>query len=130
MVITQGYGVGSHAPVEVWGAVDLAVDGDGDGYADPGATWYTPVVATHAGVVEVELESYPAGNHVWVRDEASGWRTGYSHLALVTVISGQQVRPGEVIGMVGSSGVSSGPHLDYQVWRGETNIDPTGLVGR
>ncbi len=130
VVITQGYGVGSHAPAEVWGAVDLAVDSDGDGYAEPGATWYTPVVATHGGVVEVELESYPAGNHVWVRDAASGWRTGYSHLAIVTVISGQQVRPGEVIGMVGSSGVSSGPHLDYQVWRGETNVDPTGLVGR
>ncbi|WP_129631606.1 peptidoglycan DD-metalloendopeptidase family protein [Candidatus Oscillochloris fontis] len=130
VVITQEYGVGSHAPTEVLGAVDLAVDGDGDGYAEPGATWYTPVVATHAGVVEVDLESYPAGNHVWVRDGASGWQTGYSHLAIVTVISGQQVRPGEVIGMVGSSGVSSGPHLDYQVWRGEQNVDPTGLVER
>ncbi|MEI7769861.1 MAG: M23 family metallopeptidase [Chloroflexales bacterium] len=128
-VLTQGYGVGSHAPAEIWGAVDLAIDSDGDGYAEPGATWYTPVVATHAGVVRVDLDSYPAGNHVWVSDRASPWRTGYSHLAIVTVISGQHVRAGEVIGMVGSTGESSGPHLDYQVWNGEVNVDPTKLVG-
>lgn len=37
-VITQGYGIGTHAPVEVWGALDLALDGDGDGEADPEST--------------------------------------------------------------------------------------------
>jgi murein DD-endopeptidase MepM/ murein hydrolase activator NlpD len=128
-VLTQGYGVGSHAPAEIWGAVDLAVDGDGDGYADPDATWYIPVVATHDGVIRVDLDSYPAGNHVWVSDRASPWRTGYSHLAVVTVISGQYVRAGTVIGMVGSTGEASGPHLDYQVWNGEVNVDPTALIG-
>jgi transcriptional regulator with XRE-family HTH domain len=129
VVITQGYGVGSHAPATLWGAVDLAVDGDGDGAADPGATWYAPVVASHAGVVRVDLNSYPAGNHVWVNDSTSPWRTGYSHLAMVTVISGQRVRAGEVIGLAGSTGEASGPHLDYQVWDGEVNVDPTALVG-
>ncbi|NTV63868.1 MAG: peptidoglycan DD-metalloendopeptidase family protein [Oscillochloris sp.] len=128
VVITQGYGVGSHALADVWGAVDLAVDGDGDGYAEPAATWYTPVVATHDGVVHVTMDSYPAGNHIWIADAASGWRSGYSHLAIVTVISGQYVRAGTVIGMVGSTGVASGPHLDYQVWNGVTNVDPTELV--
>lgn len=129
VVITQGYGVGSHAPASIWGAVDLAVDSDGDGYAEPAATWYTPVAATHAGSVRVDLNTYPAGNHVWVEDEASGWRTGYSHLAVVTVISGQRVQAGDVIGMIGSTGASSGPHLDYQVWHGEQNVDPTALIG-
>jgi murein DD-endopeptidase MepM/ murein hydrolase activator NlpD len=129
VVITQGYGVGSHAPAELWGAVDLAVDGDGDGYAEPGATWYAPVVASHNGVIRVDLDSYPAGNHVWVNDRASPWRTGYSHLAIVTVVSGQYVSAGEVIGMIGSTGESIGPHLDYQVWNGEVNVDPTALIG-
>jgi hypothetical protein len=129
VVLTQGYDVGTHAPAAVWGAIDLAVDGDGDGYAEPGASWYAPVVATHAGHVQVTLNSHPAGNHVWVNDPASPWRTGYAHLAIVTVISGQYVQPGEVIGMIGSSGLSSGPHLDYQVWHGTQNIDPTDLVG-
>lgn len=129
VVLTQGYGIGTHAPAAVWGAIDLAIDGDGDGYADPGATWYAPVVATHAGYVRVTLGSYPAGNHVWVNDPASPWRTGYAHLAIVAVAGGQYVQAGDVIGLIGSTGMSSGPHLDYQVWNGATNIDPTALVG-
>ena len=128
VVLTQGYGVGSHAPAAIWGAVDLAVDSDGDGWAEPAASWYTPVVASHAGVVTVTLDSYPAGNHIWVRTTDSPWRTGYAHLSIITVISGQYVRAGEVIGMIGSTGAASGPHLDYQVWNGDQNIDPTELV--
>ncbi|MGC8800170.1 MAG: peptidase M23 [Chloroflexus aggregans] len=129
VVITQGYGIGSHTPVQVWGAIDLAVDGNGDGFAEPGSSWYTPVIATHPGKVKVTLNSYPAGNHVWVVAPDGTWRTGYSHLAVVMVIDGQQVQAGEVIGLMGDTGVTSGPHLDYQVWRGDTNIDPTPLVG-
>lgn len=129
VVLTQGYGVGSHAPAEIWGAVDLAVDGDGDGYAEPGASWYAPVVATHDGRVVATPDSHPGGNYVSVIDPTGVWRTGYGHLALITVASGQLVRAGEQIGLLGSSGMSSGPHLDYQVWRGGVNLDPTGLVG-
>ncbi|WP_028459396.1 peptidoglycan DD-metalloendopeptidase family protein [Chloroflexus sp. Y-396-1] len=129
VVITQGYGVGSHTPTAIWGAIDLAVDGNGDGIAEPEASWYAPVVATHDGKVRVTLDSYPAGHHVWVLAADGIWRTGYSHLAIVTVIDGQQVRAGDVIGLMGSTGFASGPHLDYQVWRGEVNIDPTTLVG-
>ena len=129
VVLTQGYGEGSHAPAQLWGAVDLAVDGNGDGEAEPGASWYVPVVATHDGRVTVTLNSVPAGNHVWVNAPDGVWRTGYSHLALVTVISGQFVRAGEQLGLMGSSGDATGPHLDYQLWRAEVNLDPTELVG-
>jgi len=129
VVITQGYGVGSHTPTAIWGAIDLAVDGNGDGVAEPEASWYAPVVATHDGRVRVTLDSYPAGHHVWVLAADGIWRTGYSHLAIVTVIDGQQIQAGDMIGLMGSTGFASGPHLDYQVWRGEVNIDPTTLVG-
>lgn len=129
VVITQGYGIGTHAPAHVWGAIDLAIDSDGDGLAEPGPSWYAPIVATHDGVVKVTMHSYPAGHHVWVVAPDGLWRTGYAHLAIVTVIDGQQVRAGEVIGLMGNTGFASGPHLDYQVWRGEVNIDPTELVG-
>lgn len=128
-MITQGYGVGSHTPTAIWGAIDLAVDGNGDGVAEPEASWYAPVVATHDGRVRVTLDSYPAGHHVWVLAADGIWRTGYSHLAIVTVIDGQQIQAGDMIGLMGSTGFASGPHLDYQVWRGEVNIDPTTLVG-
>ncbi len=129
VVITQGYAVGSHAPAEVWGAIDLAVDSDGDGYAEAGASWYTPIVATHDGHVVVTYDSYPGGNYVTVNEPAGVWRTGYGHLALITVVSGQFVRAGEQIGLMGNSGLASGPHLDYQVWRSGVNVDPTHLVG-
>ncbi|MCS6880643.1 MAG: peptidoglycan DD-metalloendopeptidase family protein [Oscillochloridaceae bacterium] len=113
-VVTQGYGVGTHAPAEVWGAIDLALDGDGDGRADPEGTWERPVYATHSGVVTVTANSHPGGNHVWVTNAA--YRTGYAHLASFAVSDGQEVRRGDLIGYIGSTGMSSGPHLDYQVW--------------
>lgn len=113
-VMTQGYGVGTHAPANVWGAIDLAIDSTGDGRADPAGSWNQPIYATHHGVVKVTPDSYPAGNHVWITNDE--YRTGYAHLAGFAVATGQIVEPGDLIGYMGSSGMSSGPHLDYQVW--------------
>ena len=125
-VLTQGYGVGTHAPANVWGAIDLALDGTGDGVADPHGTLGKPVYATHSGIVKVTLNSYPAGNHVWVVNEE--YRTGYAHLLDVLVQTGQEVRRGTQIGTIGSTGMSSGPHLDYQVWQKQNgnwiNVNP------
>jgi murein DD-endopeptidase MepM/ murein hydrolase activator NlpD len=121
-VMTQGYGVGSHAPANIWGAVDLAVDGDGDGQADPQGTEGTPVYATHAGRVQLARDTYPAGNHIWVLGDR--FKTGYSHLKDFAVQDGQEVKRGDVIGYVGSTGQSSGPHLDYQVWKDGVNVNP------
>jgi len=121
-VMTQGYGVGSHAPADIWGAVDLAIDGDGDGQADPQGTEGTPVYATHDGVVQLARDTYPAGNHIWVL--GAHFKTGYSHLKDFAVQDGQAVKRGDVIGYVGSTGASSGPHLDYQVWRDGVNVNP------
>ncbi|NTW03660.1 MAG: M23 family metallopeptidase, partial [Oscillochloris sp.] len=114
IVMTQGYGVGSHAPAATWGAIDLAIDGNRDGVSDPEGTLQHPVYATQAGEVTLTPNSWPAGNHIWVTNDQ--YRTGYSHLASFAVASGQTVYPGDLIGYVGSSGMSSGPHLDYQVW--------------
>lgn len=113
-VMTQGYGVGSHAPAVTWGAIDLAIDSTGDGYADPQGSWSHPIYATHSGTIRVTPDSYPAGNHVWVANDA--YRTGYAHLESFAVTSGQTVQRGDLIGYMGSTGMSSGPHLDYQVW--------------
>ncbi|MCU0490048.1 MAG: M23 family metallopeptidase [Chloroflexaceae bacterium] len=125
-VMTQGYGVGTHAPANVWGAIDLAVAPDGSNQASPGSTTGTPIYATHGGVVNVTPNSYPAGNHVWVVNDE--YRTGYSHLQDFAVQDGQTVQRGELIGYVGSSGMSSGPHLDYQIWQKQggrwVNLNP------
>ena len=121
-VMTQGYGVGSHAPADIWGAVDLAIDGNGDGQADPQGTEGKPVYATHDGIVQLARDTYPAGNHIWVI--GNHFKTGYSHLRDFAVQEGQSVRRGDVIGYVGSTGASSGPHLDYQVWQDGVNVNP------
>jgi murein DD-endopeptidase MepM/ murein hydrolase activator NlpD len=121
-VMTQGYGVGSHAPAEIWGAVDLAIDGDGDGQADPQGSDGTPIYATHDGVVKLARDTYPAGNHIWVI--GNRYKTGYAHLKDFAVQEGQVVKRGDLIAYVGSTGASSGPHLDYQVWQDGVNVNP------
>ncbi len=125
-IITQGYAEGTHLPTATWGALDLACDSDGDGRADPAGTLGQPIYATHAGVVQTTANSYPAGNHVWVSNDA--YRTGYAHLASFAVSDGQPVRRGELLGLVGATGFASGPHLDYQVWRNQNgtwvNVNP------
>lgn len=121
-VMTQGYGVGSHAPADIWGAVDLAIDGNGDGQADPQGTDGAPVYATHDGVVQLARDTYPAGNHIWVLGDH--FKTGYSHLKDFAVQDGQAVKRGDLIGYVGSTGEASGPHLDYQVWQDGVNVNP------
>lgn len=127
VVVTQGYGVGTHTPTNVNGAVDLAVDGDGNGLAETGTTWGSTIVAAHAGVVEVALNTWPAGNQIWV-DGGDGWRSGYSHLATVYVRSGERVAAGQPLGLIGNTGYAAGPHLDIQVWRSGRNVDPTDLL--
>ena len=92
VVMTQGYGVGTHAPANIWGAVDLAIDGDGDGNAEPGATQGAPIFATHGGVAHITLDSWPGGNFVRVVDEPAGWSTAYAHLDTVLVTEGQPIR--------------------------------------
>jgi murein DD-endopeptidase MepM/ murein hydrolase activator NlpD/transcriptional regulator with XRE-family HTH domain len=128
IVITQGYGEGTHAPAETWGALDLAVDGDGDGIPDPAATDGVPIVATHAGVARVYPMSWPGGNFVLVEDAQSGWSTGYAHLSVIAVADGQFIEAGATLGNVGSTGQATGPHLHYEVRHGGVNLDPSGLV--
>ncbi|MEN9937702.1 MAG: hypothetical protein RLZZ387_4281 [Chloroflexota bacterium] len=121
-VLTQGYGVGSHAPADTWGGVDLALDSDGNGHADPWGTQGAPVYATHGGTAEVHPDSWPGGNCVLLRSE--GYRTTYCHLRGFAISNGVQVRRGDQIGSVGSTGNSSGPHLHYEVWVGGVNRNP------
>lgn len=124
-ILTQGYGVGSHAPAAVWGGIDIAIDGDGDGEADPDGTWDAPVYATIGGVVELKPNSVPAGNHLWIKNEH--WKVGFAHLNGFAVQDGQQVKRGDVIGYIGSSGQASGPHLHYHIWQDGVNVDPLGF---
>jgi len=128
VVVTQGYAEGTHAPTSIWGAIDLAIDGDGDGNADPAATQGVPIAAALSGMAHVYLGSWPGGNYVRITDAQSGWSAAYAHLDSVAVADGQTIPVGAPIGTVGSTGMASGPHLHYEVWHGTQNVDPSGLA--
>jgi murein DD-endopeptidase MepM/ murein hydrolase activator NlpD len=63
------------------------------------------------------------GNHV-VLNHGYGYETLYGHMARIKAKVGQLVKRGEVIGWVGNTGKSTGPHLHYEVHKGGRPIDP------
>jgi murein DD-endopeptidase MepM/ murein hydrolase activator NlpD len=82
-----------------------------------------PVVAVSNGTVSRAGWSGDAGRLVAVR-HASGYESLYLHLSSVAVRVGQRVSQGELIGRVGSSGLSTGPHLDYRLRKNGTYVNP------
>jgi murein DD-endopeptidase MepM/ murein hydrolase activator NlpD len=84
----------------------------------------TPIYATADGrVTTAGNKSNGFGNHVII-NHGFGYETLYGHMVRVKVRNGQLVKRGEVIGWVGSTGKSTGPHLHYEVHKGGRNIDP------
>jgi murein DD-endopeptidase MepM/ murein hydrolase activator NlpD len=83
-----------------------------------------PVTAAAAGVVTVAMESDgPYGWRVDV-DHGSGFSTVYGHLSEFTVKVGDRVSAGQRIGSVGNTGLSTGPHLHFEVRTGGVTVDP------
>jgi murein DD-endopeptidase MepM/ murein hydrolase activator NlpD len=84
----------------------------------------TPIYATADGVVETATNSGNGyGNHVIINHGFS-YKTLYGHMVKLKAVSGNTVKRGEVIGYVGSTGKSTGPHLHYEVIKGNVKIDP------
>ncbi len=118
--LTQPFGCTSNAR-EPWAedcpdhhrhtGIDLA--------AEPG----TPVLAAAAGQIVVGSEPDGLGLYLVVSHEA-GFSTLYAHLGAALVRSGDQVAAGQPIGLVGSSGNSSGAHLHFEVRIAGAPIDP------
>ena len=71
------------------------------------------------------------GNQVRLA-HASGLATSYSHMSRIAVSPGARVRQGQVIGYVGSTGLSTGPHLHFETYRNGATINPRSVrfVGR
>jgi len=82
-----------------------------------------PVVATADGqVVTVDYTS-DFGNYIIIRHK-HGYYTRYAHLQSFRAKIGQRVQQGEVIGYIGDTGISTGPHLHYEVHIGSDVVDP------
>ena len=83
----------------------------------------TPVVSVADGKVIGAGVMGGAGKAVRVRHN-NGWITSYSHLSRISVRKGATVRQGQRIGLVGSTGYSTGPHLDYRIKVNGSFVDP------
>ena len=84
----------------------------------------TPIYATAEGVVsEAGFNAGGYGNRVLI-NHGYGYETLYGHMVRIKVRAGQKVNRGEVIGWVGSTGKSTGPHCHYEVHKDGTPVDP------
>jgi len=90
---------------------------------DIDAAWGTPVEAAASGKVTIAGWQRGYGNVVYV-DHGSGISTRYGHLSRINVSIGQSVTTGDIIGLVGSTGRSTGPHLHYEVRINNQPVDP------
>jgi murein DD-endopeptidase MepM/ murein hydrolase activator NlpD len=94
----------------------------------------TQVGAAAAGVVMLTASSVDSsghlvgyGNYVIVR-HADGFLTLYGHLDQLLAYPGEVVKQGQVIGLLGSTGWSTGPHVHFEVRKGDTPIDPAAYI--
>ena len=83
----------------------------------------TPIYATGDGVVTTSGESTGTGNHVII-NHGYGYETVYMHMVRIKARDGQRVKRGQVIGWVGSTGASTGPHCHYEVHINGRPVDP------
>jgi murein DD-endopeptidase MepM/ murein hydrolase activator NlpD len=85
----------------------------------------TPILAAGNGTIEEADRKGQYGNYVRLR-HANGYQTTYAHMSRIAegVRPGGRVRQGQVIGYVGSTGLSSGPHLHYEVLINNSFVDP------
>ena len=113
--VTSGFSHARHHPILGGLHPHLAVD--------YGAPVGTPVRAVADGVVETAGWNGGYGLSLTVR-HARGYSTMYNHLSRIEVRRGERVRQREVIGRVGSTGLSTGPHLDYRVSKNGAFVNP------
>lgn len=92
-----------------------------------GVGYNTNVLATKAGIVITSERSSSYGNYVVV-SHGSGNRTLYAHMSSRSVKEGDVVSQGQVIGVTGSTGISSGPHLHYEITEGGVRVDPLNYL--
>lgn len=95
---------------------------------DIGAPTGTKVIAAASGEVVISKYSYSGGNYIMI-DHGSGIFTVYMHLSKRSVDVGVEVKQGQKIGEVGSTGYSTGPHLHFGIRKNGKYVNPLTFVG-
>ena len=85
----------------------------------------TKVYAPGDGIVHYTGYNFGYGNKVII-DHGYGYRTVYAHLSKSMVRAGQRVKRGDIIALSGNTGVSTGPHLHYEIHKNNRKINPSG----
>lgn len=115
--ITSGYGARRH-PILGYMRMHAGIDF--------GAAWGSPIYAATDG--RVSFAGWHGGHGNYVRlDHGGGLGTGYGHMSRIAVSPGMAVRRGQVIGYVGSTGLSTGPHLHYEMYRNGQTVNPLSI---
>lgn len=96
---------------------------NGTDYAAPHGT---PIKATASGTVERTGYTAGNGNYVKIRHNST-YSTQYLHMSKILVRNGQYVTQGQTIGLVGSTGLATGPHVCYRFWKNGVQVDPLRL---
>jgi murein DD-endopeptidase MepM/ murein hydrolase activator NlpD len=115
--ITSGYGSRRH-PILGYRRMHAGVDFK--------ASYGTPIYAVTDGTVQYAGRHGGHGNFVKIA-HGGGLATGYAHMSRIAVSNGARVRRGQVIGYVGSTGLSTGPHLHYEMYRNGATVNPASV---
>ncbi|GAA0871402.1 M23 family metallopeptidase [Gangjinia marincola] len=87
----------------------------------------TPIYATGNGVVKRNTANSGGYGNLIVIDHGFGYETFYAHLSKSSVKNGQKITRGEIIGYIGNTGLSAGPHLHYEVHKNGVPINPVNF---
>lgn len=93
---------------------------------DFGAPYGAPIRAAMDGAVAFAGRSGGYGNFVKLV-HGNGYASGYGHMSRIAVRPGTRVSQGQVIGYVGSTGLSTGPHLHYELWKNGAPVNPRSI---
>ena len=95
---------------------------------DLGASKGTPIYASRSGTVSTATYHTTAGNYVTI-NHGDGYSSTYMHMTHYVVKRGQYVEAGQLIGYVGSTGRSTGPHLHFGIIRNGEYVNPMDYIG-
>ena len=115
--ITSGYGMRRH-PILRYRRMHSGLD-FGGGYG-------APIYAVTDGTVTFAGRKGGYGKFVKIK-HGGGLASGYAHMSRIAVGNGRRVRKGQIIGYIGSTGLSTGPHLHYELYRNGRTINPRSV---
>ena len=115
--VTSSYGLRIH-PILGYARMHSGID--------LAAAWGTPIRAVRDGLVSYAGWHGSHGEYVLIKHEG-GLASGYGHMSRIAVGAGAFVHAGEVIGYVGATGLATGPHLHFELFRGGRPINPLDL---